>query len=123
LEGGEVVVLSPYQGQVDLISEILSESVPVFTVDGYQGKEADYIVLSLVRNNEKTATRRWGFVSDPNRLNVALSRAREGLIILTSLEHLKGSEFHEGNDHLSQAIQLLSERGVVLTVDDLGGGN
>jgi hypothetical protein len=123
LEGGEVVVLSPYQGQVDLITEMLETDVPVFTVDGYQGKEADYILLSLVRNNEKTATRRWGFVNDPNRLNVALSRAREGMIVLTSLEHLRGSEFQEGNEHLLWAIEEFVKHGTLIQAENQGGDN
>jgi superfamily I DNA and/or RNA helicase len=120
---GRVVVLSPYQGQVDLIKRRLKKkaNVGVFTVDGFQGKEADFVLLSMVRNNDKTSGARWGFVSDPNRLNVALSRAREGLAVFTSMEHLEGSEFEEGEDHLSMALGLIEERGARVTPEEMRG--
>jgi serine/threonine protein kinase len=49
------------------------------TVDSYQGKENDIIILSLVRNNKRFIE---GFVSSENRANVALSRAKERLFIV-----------------------------------------
>ena len=119
--GSEVVVLSPYLGQVDLIKRRLSKvgsKVGVFTVDGYQGKEADFVLLSLTRNNDKTGRRRWGFVSDLNRLNVALSRAKEGLIVFASMGHLYGSEFDDGFDHLRVALDIIAQRCGTRTLDD-----
>ncbi|CAM9548526.1 unnamed protein product, partial [Hapterophycus canaliculatus] len=50
--------------------------VRVATVDNYQGEESDVIVGSFVRSNEDG---QMGFVGDPNRLNVAISRARYAL--------------------------------------------
>ncbi|RZD46711.1 MAG: hypothetical protein CXT66_07280 [Methanobacteriota archaeon] len=122
--GHEVVVLSPYQGQVDLVKKKLGRNsgVKVHTVDGFQGKESDFILLSMVRNNDKTAGGRWGFVSDPNRLNVALSRAREGLILFTSLKHVSDSEFGEDSDHLGRAIEMIADKGTVLTPIELEVG-
>lgn len=51
------------------------------TVDRFQGRECDVIICSFVRNNKVPSI---GFASKPNRINVALSRARKALIILGS---------------------------------------
>ena len=111
------VVLTPYLGQRDLLRMLFDKAnirIDVETVDGFQGKERDFVILSLVRNNDKTASRRWGFVSDPRRLNVALSRAREALMVVCSMKHLDGSEFDEQEGHLADALYAIQERGAVV---------
>jgi superfamily I DNA and/or RNA helicase len=55
------------------------DSLRVLTVDQAQGSEADVVILSCVRSNEKRAI---GFVANPNRMNVAISRARERLVVI-----------------------------------------
>lgn len=83
-------VICMYAPQVGLIEEMLITSglsaefrklVKVGTVDSYQGKENRIIVLSLVRSNPE---RSMGFVRATNRINVALSRAMERLVIVGS---------------------------------------
>ncbi|CAK4641619.1 unnamed protein product [Aphanomyces euteiches] len=60
--------------------------VDVITVDAMQGREADVVVLSCVRTDNKI-----GFLSNPNRLNVAISRAKEALYIVGHLPTLRSS--------------------------------
>lgn len=56
----------------------------VGTVDGFQGNEADLVILSLVRNNAGSGARALGFLRDRRRMNVALSRAKSKLVIVGS---------------------------------------
>jgi len=85
----QIGVITPYEGQrahvVSLmlrqgsLAQKLYSEVEVASVDAFQGREKDYIILSCVRSNEHQGI---GFLSDPRRLNVALTRARYGLVVL-----------------------------------------
>lgn len=79
---GEVVVLTFYNGQRSLLASQLAarglKDVDVVSVDAMQGREADVIVLSCVR----TSGYGLGFLADWRRLNVALSRAREQMVVV-----------------------------------------
>jgi len=86
------VVLSPYKQQNDEIEKRLAlhnvfAGNVVRTVDSFQGQEADLVILSLVRGPGETrdagsATRRYGFLVQPERVNVMFSRARDLLVVL-----------------------------------------
>mmetsp|Transcript_34747 Transcript_34747/g.115144 ORF Transcript_34747/g.115144 Transcript_34747/m.115144 type:complete len:177 (-) Transcript_34747:72-602(-) len=80
LRHGEIGVITPYNAQALLLQRSLcEEEVEVKSVDGFQGREKELIVFSAVRSNAK---RQLGFVADHRRLNVALTRARRGLVIV-----------------------------------------
>lgn len=71
-----------------LLSEAMRATIKVDTVDSYQGKQNPIVILSLVRNNadgfvvDGVATNREGYLVQPNRLNVAVSRAMDRLVIV-----------------------------------------
>lgn len=85
----QIAVITPYEGQRAHVVAVmmrngalrqdLYKSIEVSSVDAFQGREKDIIVLSCVRSNEHQGI---GFLSDPRRLNVALTRARYGVVIL-----------------------------------------
>lgn len=83
-----IAILTPYNGQVRLLNTLLqgelgefldSGRVVVSSVDGYQGREADAVVFSTVRCNKE---RNLGFLADARRMNVAITRARRGLVVI-----------------------------------------
>lgn len=85
------------------------------TVDSFQGSEADVVIVSLVRNNHHSSIHNaLGFLSDPRRMNVLLSRARWQLVLITSTEFLqevvdaaKGSEDEFKIDFLRRMLEYL----------------
>ncbi|KAF5330996.1 hypothetical protein D9619_005221 [Psilocybe cf. subviscida] len=86
---GQIGVVTPYEGQRSYIvnymqfngslKKDLYKEIEVASVDAFQGREKDYIILSCVRSNEHQGI---GFLNDPRRLNVALTRAKYGVVIL-----------------------------------------
>ncbi|MBL4799519.1 MAG: AAA family ATPase [Oleispira sp.] len=109
IEGNKVptmAVLSPYTAQVAILKKkiaarfdiannrllgfksVRGENSFVETVDSFQGSEADVVLVSLVRNNARVGVHSLGFLQYSRRMNVLLSRARQKLIIATSVEFL-----------------------------------
>jgi superfamily I DNA and/or RNA helicase len=67
--------------------------VEVNTVDGFQGREKEVIVISTVRSND---TRQVGFLADKRRMNVAVTRARRQCILIGNSETLQADAFLRG---------------------------
>lgn len=79
----QIGVITPYEGQrayiLGKLKDYNTEELEISNVDAFQGREKDYIIVSLVRSNNFQGI---GFVSDKRRLNVTLTRARYGCIII-----------------------------------------
>ena len=71
--------ISPYSGQVAAAKEILPQQMRKSTIDSFQGQEQETIILSLVRSNDDSEI---GFLKDYRRMNVAITRAKEQLIVI-----------------------------------------
>lgn len=89
VQPADIGIITPYEGQRSYVVSSMQNTgtfkkenykeIEVASVDAFQGREKDFIVLSCVRSNDHQGI---GFLSDPRRLNVALTRAKYGLVIL-----------------------------------------
>ncbi|MEC8873888.1 MAG: AAA domain-containing protein [Candidatus Thermoplasmatota archaeon] len=89
LRAKDIGIITPYAGQVRAIRHSMPEnlqSIEVRTVDGYQGREKEVIIFSCVRSNSDGNV---GFLSDARRLNVALTRAKRGLVVVGNPDTLR----------------------------------
>ncbi|MDQ2942731.1 MAG: DEAD/DEAH box helicase family protein [Candidatus Dormibacteraeota bacterium] len=78
----KLAVIAMYNSQVNRLQSSLKGIVPpedIESVDAFEGRESDAVILSLVRSNDRAAI---GFLNDPNRVNVAISRAKKLLVIV-----------------------------------------
>jgi superfamily I DNA and/or RNA helicase len=77
---GDIAVIAPYAAQVRWLTERLPiAGLEVDSIDGFQGREKEAVLISLVRSN---AAGEVGFLADTRRMNVALTRARRKLIVV-----------------------------------------
>jgi predicted RecB family nuclease len=74
--GSEIMVVSPYNAQVNALAAALPDGVRVGTVDKFQGQEADIVIYSTASSSGEDVPRGLQFLLSRNRLNVAISRAR-----------------------------------------------
>ncbi len=71
--------ISPYAAQVSAARKLLPGEMRISTIDSFQGQEHPVILLSLVRSNDEGQI---GFLKDYRRMNVAITRAKEKLIVI-----------------------------------------
>merc|ERR1712083_867617 len=117
--GNDIGIIAMHKAQVGKMkyfltqnNEVFTKGIEVNTVDGFQGKEKKLIILSFVRT-DCTCT---SFLANAQRCNVALTRAKYGLVVVGKIEQLKANrmwkkfaQFAERNnivkvinDHVSQ---------------------
>ena len=85
----ELGVITPYAAQVAVLREMRAEAggdltgLEISTVDGFQGREKEVIVISMVRSNSAGVV---GFLADARRMNVAVTRARRHCALVCDTE-------------------------------------
>lgn len=72
----DILIVAPYNMQVNLLKRTLPNGVRVGTVDKFQGQEAEVVIVSMATSNQQCLPRNLEFLFSRNRLNVAISRAR-----------------------------------------------
>lgn len=102
----DIGVITPYDDQKDLISsKINNEEIEVDTVDGFQGREKEVIILSLTRSNQENDI---GFLKDLRRLNVSITRAKRKLIMIGDSGTVSTDEvFRKMIDYVKQVGELV----------------
>ncbi len=93
LDARELAVITPYRAQALWLREQLIDlgELEVDTVDSFQGREKDVIIVSLVRSNSE---QQLGFLEDLRRLNVAITRPRRHLFVVGDTATLASHPFY-----------------------------
>jgi uncharacterized protein len=89
LTSSQILVVSPYNMQVDLLRRTLPQSARVGTVDKFQGQEGAVVLISMATSSGEDLPRQIEFLYSRNRLNVAVSRARCLAVIYASPQLLE----------------------------------
>jgi ATP-dependent RNA/DNA helicase IGHMBP2 len=99
----DLAVIAPYDAQVQLLRQRLAEhaDLEVDTVDGFQGREKEAVIVSLTRSNEAGEL---GFLADIRRMNVALTRARKKLVVVGDGATVRRHPFYEGFFRYAESI-------------------
>lgn len=103
----DIGIITPYNAQVVLLKMMKSnedklKDMEISTVDGFQGREKEAIIISMVRSNSKKEV---GFLSDRRRMNVAVTRARRQCCLVCDTETVSSDGF------LKRLIEYFEEQG------------
>ncbi|PHH74524.1 hypothetical protein CDD83_4557 [Cordyceps sp. RAO-2017] len=89
----DIAVVTPYNAQLALLAPLKEQfpGVELGSVDGFQGREKEAVIVSLVRSNAEGEV---GFLGEKRRLNVAMTRPKRSLTVIGDSETVKrGSKF------------------------------
>ena len=111
LRPDDIGVISTYSGQAELIGKVFAQNertkgIRCSTVDLFQGKEKEAIIISLVRSNSNQTI---GFLSDAKRMNVAVTRARRFVAIICDTATMIQPNF----PFLTQLVKQFTRQGQV----------
>ncbi|XP_042813350.1 DNA-binding protein SMUBP-2 isoform X2 [Panthera tigris] len=109
VRASDIAVITPYNLQVDLLRQSLAHRHPeleIKSVDGFQGREKEAVVLSFVRSNRKGEV---GFLAEDRRINVAVTRARRHVAVVCDSRTVNNHAF------LKTLVDHFTEHGEVRT--------
>ncbi|XP_075423760.1 DNA-binding protein SMUBP-2 isoform X2 [Ascaphus truei] len=105
----DIAVIAPYNLQVDMLRQCLHHRYPdleIKSVDGFQGREKEAVVLSFVRSNSKGEV---GFLAEDRRINVAVTRARRHVAVICDSHTVGNHKF------LKDLVTYFNQHGEVRT--------
>jgi uncharacterized protein len=88
LRQSDIIVVAPYNAQVNALRDALPEGIRVGTVDKFQGQEAPVCLVSMTASSAEDTPRGMDFLFSLNRINVAVSRAK-GLALVFGAPRLR----------------------------------
>ena len=104
----DIGVITPYKDHEEYMKRII-EDIEVKSIDGFQGREKEVVILSLVRANDNEEI---GFLSDKRRLNVAITRAKRKLIIVGDAKTLSSNRIY------AKLIDYTSKEGMLKSISN-----
>ncbi len=129
----DIVFLTPYSAQKENLASnfnmglgqsfnIQELSYNCHTVDSYQGKQADIVIISLVRNNKRKDIKgALGFLIEEERLNVMFSRVRKRMVIIGCSAQFLQFKDAEECQAINQVFEFVKQNGKIIKSDILEG--
>lgn len=111
LDADDILYVAPYNLQVSKLRARLGEKAAVGSVDRFQGREAPVVILSMCSSSREESPRGMEFLCSPDRLNVALSRARALAVVVGSPGLLSGSFSTVREMELANLYAWIMEKG------------
>ncbi|XP_044399628.1 DNA-binding protein SMUBP-2 isoform X3 [Triticum aestivum] len=110
----DIGIITPYSAQVTCLKMLRNKDaklkdLEISTVDGFQGREKEAIIITMVRSNPKKEV---GFLSDHRRMNVAVTRARRQCCIVCDAETVSNDRF------LKRLVEYFEENGEYLSASE-----
>jgi uncharacterized protein len=110
----DVLIVAPYNSQVQLLRDRLGPTIRVGTVDKFQGQEAPVVIYSMTTSSPEDAPRGMEFLYSLHRLNVATSRARCASVLVASPKLLEPECKNPRQMQLANALCRYAEMATVL---------
>ena len=107
----EIGVIAPYSAQVNILREQrTNDKMEISTVDGFQGREKEIIILTLTRSNNYGEV---GFLAERRRLNVAVTRAKRMLVVIGDFNTVANDPF------MKQFVEYIEANGRAVDLFDI----